>query len=488
MKDRDNKISNSWMIGIYLLVSVVGIAVMMYVYTGLITEHDNKLTISTDTLIAEKMNNSIKYMTESVYEMATVLSYQDLLELDQLYGQLRGSIKDADYISIGIIAANDTVYGDETERQELIKWGIVDSAKKTEKVTISEPYRSSMSGRLVFTLLSPIYQKGEKLGCIFVTYPLTELKSIAVSEALIDGTEIYLENCFSDNAILCFGNDDYMVGNWSNTRIMKKQVDKDSLQQYEEWERAMDAGEISRSVRFNMNGESYTQVFEKIDVMNGWYVVSRIPNRSLSNNMQQMRVVTFLYVAVLIVMSLLMLFAVRMRDEEEKKLFKYMSTHDSLTGIYNRNAFELVAQKYLNEEGDSAKGVLAFLDVDYFKQINDKFGHDIGDKALIAFAGGLEKCFGENAIVARFGGDEFVVVAKGVDTRAEMEAKLEQFREILSEIKLVEKAEEQPVLHYSAGVVAYPEKGIHFMELLKCADEALYQTKEHGRNGYRWYD
>ena len=478
------KITSQSLIWIYFAITVICILLVVQRFNVLISNHDNKLTVDVGTLMAEKMNSSIQYMQQSVDEMAAVLSYQDLLELDQLYDQLTGSIEDAEYFSIGIIDINGNVYGSESEKSEMRKWNIIDMAANTKNVSISEPYRSSASGQLVFTMCSPIFQQEKRLGCIFVTYPLDELQAIANTNVLKDEAEIYLMNAKANNIILCSGSDEYAIGKWNSTYLMKHSISDDTLNAYEEWESKMRAGNETGALKFVLNGIDYTQVSEKIDSMKDWYIVVRIPNSSLSDTMQQLRSVTVLLVSVLVLVSILLLAIQRHNDKLEKEKFEYMSTHDPLTDVYNRNSFDLIVQKYLDNEGKTKRGVLVFLDLDFFKQINDNFGHDIGDKSLIAFAELLKELFGEDSYIARYGGDEFVLLVKNVSSKIKLNERLDTLKQKLSEVKLVDHNFR---LQYSAGIVAFPDYGHDFEDLVKYADDALYNVKEHGKNGYQWY-
>ena len=477
-------ISSQSLIWIYLALTVLGILLVVQKFNGLISNHDNELTVAIGNLMVEKMNNSIDYMQKSVDEMAAVLSYQDLLDLDQLYGQLLDSVAEADYYSIGIIDINGKIYGSESEKMEMKKWNLIDMAANTEKVSISEPYRSSASGQLVFTMCSPIFHHGKRLGCIFVTYPLSELQRIANTEVLKDEAEIYLMNAKSSNIILCSGSDEYAIGKWSSTYLMKHNISSNTITAYEAWEDKLRAGEKTGALKFVLNNVEYTQVSEHIDSMEDWYIVVRIPNNSLSDTLQLFRSVTILLVTGLVLVSILLLAIQRRNDKLEKEKFEYMSTHDPLTDVYNRNSFDLIVQKYLDSEGKTERGALVFLDLDYFKQINDNYGHDIGDKALITFADLLKELFGEDSFVARYGGDEFVLLVKQVPSDETLNERLDILKQKLSQVKL---GDAKFLLQYSAGIVAFPDYGHHFEELVKYADDALYNVKEQGKNGYKWY-
>jgi diguanylate cyclase (GGDEF)-like protein len=94
-----------------------------------------------------------------------------------------------------------------------------------------------------------------------------------------------------------------------------------------------------------------------------------------------------------------------------------MSLRDDLTGLYNRRGFALLAEQRLKDDRRSgATLTIVYADVDHLKSINDMFGHNAGDIALVICARALEAAFRESDIVARIGGDEFVVLAE-TDTR-----------------------------------------------------------------------
>ncbi len=488
MKKNKRKITKTIYIWVYLLVSVIGVLLLVDYFNSMITKHDSELTVNIDSLIAEKMNRSIEYMQQSVNEMANVLSYQNLPELTELYDRLVDSVDESDYTGIGIVGQDGVVYGQESEQKEIAKWNLIELALRTETVSISEPYRSSMTGKLVFTMFSPIYQNGERLGCIFVTYPLAEIQNIATTDVLQDQADIYLLNSISNTAILCSGSDEYMLGNWSSTLLVKQQLDSSSTSEYSKWEEAMRNREKKGTVKFILRGVTYVQVFERIDSMDGWSVVVRIPNNALSDTMQTFRTITIVFVVVLVVLSICMIYALHMRDVAEKERFEYLSTHDALTGLYNRHVFDTSVQTHLNSMGSDERGALIFIDIDYFKSINDNFGHDVGDKTLVAFADCLTEVFSEESFIARYGGDEFVVLVKNVESNASLNTRLKTLKSRLGEIKVLEQENSKYKLHYSAGIVAFPDYGNDFSELVKYADLALYNVKERGRNGYEWFE
>ena len=152
----------------------------------------------------------------------------------------------------------------------------------------------------------------------------------------------------------------------------------------------------------------------------------------------------------------------------------FEATHDELTGLYNRRGYD-----FLLENIDIETCALILIDLDEFKQINDKYGHDIGDKILIKVSGILNNSFRNRDYICRFGGDEMAVIMIHADEsmKALIENKVIEMNQILKE-----NEEGLPPISISVGV-AFGKEGITIDELFKNADKALYEVKENGRNG-----
>lgn len=173
------------------------------------------------------------------------------------------------------------------------------------------------------------------------------------------------------------------------------------------------------------------------------------------------------------------------RKNLENKL-KYQAYHDSLTGLYKRNFFIHCCTKSL-ARAKRKKMVVAvmFFDVDYFKQINDNYGHDIGDLLLKKFAQRLQHSLREADTLARWGGDEFVALLPDITSQDDLIIILDR---IIKAIRSPFLCNDVTVrTSTSIGVAIYPKHGTDIDSLLKKADEALYTTKNNGRNGYTIY-
>lgn len=173
------------------------------------------------------------------------------------------------------------------------------------------------------------------------------------------------------------------------------------------------------------------------------------------------------------------------RKESEARIER-LAHHDILTGLHNR--FELdnrLEQAIASSHRDQQQLAVLFIDLDRFKNINDSLGHHIGDQILIAVAGRLKECIRESDIVARIGGDEFVIVLTGMKDNSQAAVMAEKILQNISEPYEISGHELNT--SPSIGISVYPNDGDSVDELLRTADVAMYHAKEHGRNTYHYF-
>ncbi|MCK5777478.1 MAG: diguanylate cyclase [Rhodospirillales bacterium] len=163
-----------------------------------------------------------------------------------------------------------------------------------------------------------------------------------------------------------------------------------------------------------------------------------------------------------------------------------LATTDQLTGLTNRHQFNLRAQQYLRlAERENNVLALMMLDLDKFKPVNDKFGHQAGDAVLKIVAEVLKKHTRETDVVARLGGDEFAILLVNPQDGANAEISAQN---IIDEIKKpITVLGYEVQIGISIGIAVYPKDATDIKTLLKHADEALYKTKETGRGRYTFY-
>ncbi|MCW8443749.1 diguanylate cyclase [Fluoribacter gormanii] len=175
--------------------------------------------------------------------------------------------------------------------------------------------------------------------------------------------------------------------------------------------------------------------------------------------------------------SALSLYNIKLRD-----VLKTQSTQDSLTGVYNRRFFEEYLQKEILKSKDSPfTFALLLIDIDYFKKINDTYGHLIGDQVLFEFAAKIRQICREDDLVCRWGGEEFMIYLR-TSNLDHAKSKAETLRASIEKFA-IEINREQPIsVTISIGIAFYPYDGKRVDDLISKADEALYQAKKMGRN------
>ena len=165
----------------------------------------------------------------------------------------------------------------------------------------------------------------------------------------------------------------------------------------------------------------------------------------------------------------------------------YLSLHDPLTGLPNRHRLrEFLEGKLKQAPSLDQPLVMLSIDLNRFKPINDSFGHAVGDRVLHEVSQRLHACIRGEDLVARHGGDEFIMVLSGAHSEQAIEHVCARLIEQIEQPFRVDGQE--LFIGASIGISSAPHDANQVEELLRCADIALYQAKTGGRSGWRFYD
>ncbi len=179
--------------------------------------------------------------------------------------------------------------------------------------------------------------------------------------------------------------------------------------------------------------------------------------------------------------------ALKRRNRE----LEQMATHDDLTGLYNRRFLDIEFNRLCGfHQRHQLSMCVAFIDVDYFKQYNDHYGHIAADNVLKAIAMEMLASFTRlEDVSARYGGDEFVLISSCASNNAATMACLEKFRKNIENLAIPNIASScSEVITVSIGsYIRIPDRYIGSQEMLRGADKALYQAKQGGRNSVAHY-
>ena len=185
---------------------------------------------------------------------------------------------------------------------------------------------------------------------------------------------------------------------------------------------------------------------------------------------------------VIIVLLLTGLTVALILINENRKLFKKLAVTDTLTGIYNRHGFDEQVEQYMRQNPQK-HCVVAMLDIDDFKLVNDVYGHAAGDGVLQKLAESMKQYFSKDVILGRNGGDEFCIFMPDC-TAVEVKPFLKKFTE---ETRNFYCKGEAHTFTISLGFAEYPVLADECSKLMRCADMALYAVKMRGKNGCMAY-
>ena len=170
------------------------------------------------------------------------------------------------------------------------------------------------------------------------------------------------------------------------------------------------------------------------------------------------------------------------REYKEDNLL-YQAQHDSLTGLANRDLLQIFLRtSFSRNERKNKKSAVFFIDMDRFKQVNDNLGHNVGDSLLHHAAKRLKQCVRESDLIARQGGDEFIVVLDDIDNRHHVSHVADKITSVLSQPyhlsgHIVE-------VGISMGIAMWPEDASTPGSMISAADSAMYTAKRRGGNSF----
>jgi len=173
-------------------------------------------------------------------------------------------------------------------------------------------------------------------------------------------------------------------------------------------------------------------------------------------------------------------------EKRASKALQQQANQDSLTKLLNKQAGRKQIEDFLFDSAPDTNNAMLIIDLDNFKQINDRFGHMFGDAVLLQVSKELQRLFRSHDIISRIGGDEFLVFMQNVP---DLELVEKRCGKLLSNFNQLfpEQLQNSP-LGCSIGIALSPTHGISYQDLFQAADQALYQAKGLGKNCYAIYN
>ena len=173
-------------------------------------------------------------------------------------------------------------------------------------------------------------------------------------------------------------------------------------------------------------------------------------------------------------------------EKRNEQALQERAERDPLTKLLNKDAGRRQAEAYFSRFSENIQSALLIIDLDNFKQVNDQYGHLFGDAVLTQTAREIKKLFRNQDVVARIGGDEFMVLMRGISDRKLLESRCQSMLNIFRNIFQNQKY--KLPLSCSVGIALSPEHGKTYYELFNKADQALYWAKAKGKNNFVFYN
>lgn len=218
----------------------------------------------------------------------------------------------------------------------------------------------------------------------------------------------------------------------------------------------------------------YRPISVKLDIPDDHYELAVAPSGHWVN-IHLVIVLTTLSLLLIAAFTILTLLFLKLRQSNIR--LAQLATLDQLTGLYTKQTAIFTLKKeidYANRNGSQV--AVCFIDMNNFKQINDRFGHTVGDTALSKVAKRLMESVRPEDIVARFGGDEFIIIFRGKNTGTDYTSTVERIKAVLN-VPAKLSAHVLADISASVGLAVYPTNGNCVEELISYADKAMYEEK-----------
>ena len=173
-------------------------------------------------------------------------------------------------------------------------------------------------------------------------------------------------------------------------------------------------------------------------------------------------------------------------DKRASQELRSKAERDSLTMLYNRRTASQKIEEIIRQSEESERAAMLIVDVDDFKFINDVYGHMFGDVVLQEIASELQKIFRSGDVIARVGGDEFLIFMRGIRDESIVRERADKINETFRTVLSQNMEGKTPSC--CVGISFYPENGTNYDELFRHSDVALYNAKARGKRNYEIYD
>lgn len=481
MSDRRKKTKKRKLyLAIYLCLCLLIILLAYFQLSRMARDYNTQHLELITGLYAEKMNDSMEYLQNYAQDNVKVAQAMEDKTPSQVLARMEKNLDSTVFCGIGLIGENGEIYGSKYAAADIRQEGLDKQAMEAEDFFYSDPYQSSETGSMIVTTFVPVPDSAW-LHTIYVSVRIENLRQFGVYDLLRDKISVHLLKADSENFVTCISNSgtESFEGSWNNLLLQQRYFQYDDGYSYSQWVRDMRSGKTDGRFSATIRDVESTISYRSITSMPGWYVIVELANKDVSDITQQFSWLGGTFGCILVAITLIYMLSILLLEKKDKKVYMGLSATDPLTELLNRRALQNAVEEELKKK---ATGYFIFIDIDNFKTYNDTYGHNNGDLCLKHCARIMKKCFPEDSILGRYGGDEFVVCLKGA-TQEETHAYMLEFQSCLTPLTL--STGEVAELSVSGGGAAYPDQGEDFVSLCRSADAALYEVKQNGKGDFR---
>ena len=352
---------------------------------------------------------------------------------------------------------------------------------------LSDPVQSSLDHETRVILGVPVSHNGKIIGLLGASYNVTTLNHLMFDD-LFDGKGF---------CIIINENGD-IISLDGNSTCQKITYDDNFFDFYSQWSiRGKDSLQAIRDA-FQTQSDGLAKLLHPEDPdssryiaysplhLNNWMMCYVIPVSVANASYAFVRNYALALNAYFMILVILLIWRIAMIHTRDRRELVHSAQIDGLTAVYNKEHTQPAIDHFLQMSHPDTLHAFLILDIDKFKDVNDTYGHAVGDKVLQRVGEFLKSQFRDGDIIGRIGGDEFVILMKQVSSK---EAALARVQNMVERIRSIKHAEmDGKPITFSVGVAFSPEQGIRFDDLYRNADKALYQTKRGGRNNFSVYE
>ena len=392
--------------------------------------------------------------------------------------------ENTDFERTALIEADGTAHYDNGAEKNVAQRRYFQEAMQG-KETLSDPLESSIDQEMRVILGVPVYQNGNVIAVLGGSYNVTALSRMLFNDVFDDSGYSLIIN--QNGEIIAYDGDpayhEITYGdNFFKFYEHKKLLSDDTLKKIRLDFKNEKDGTVRLQTASSSDAAQYLS-YTRLG-MNGWMICYVIPVADAQNSYDFIKSDESILLGIfLILVLLLVLYIIRTNRKQNEELIRTAEL-DGLTGAYNKRATEAYINKILTQMPDE-KGTFVILDVDKFKDVNDRYGHAAGDIVLHELAKTFFRHFRKDDIIGRIGGDEFVIYMRNTESKEIASARVKNLIENVRSLPFEEMNGNHVTI--SVGIAFVPEAGNCYMDLYKNADTALYETKQNGRDGYHVY-